>query len=192
MAKTEKNTGKQAGKRTQLSPEERQARKQAQEQKREQARIEYDGTHLYLISWKRNKQGEKVECKDAISGRFEDGVITMNTDKYNTTVVVPAVDGGCWVDVQTTTKETSSSYGRNDAYAELIRSQSKQNTIQALRGMTFTQAFDIAKKAKGFTEGITKTARPIVDRVKQAQAQRAQAQKKEQKAPKAKAGKKAA
>ena len=177
MAKknTVKNNGKKNGK--QMTAEQIKAREEAKAKKREEARLVLENGDLFIVSKKKNKDGKSVECYDRLTGRYEDNAIVINTDKYNHTIVTENADGTCWVDCVTATKETSNAYGRNNKYASLIRSQSKQNTIQALRGMTFVEALRVVSSSKRFSYGVTKVSRPSVEKSLCASAQRAIADK---------------
>ena len=173
MKKTTTTTTKATEtKRARLTEEQKKAREQEKEQKREQARLEYDGGHLYIVASRKNSKGEKIECKDNLHGRYQHNAITMGTDKYNTTVITKDAKGMCWIDVITSTKDTSRAYDRNSKFADLIKAESKQTTIQALRNLPFATVMSIVVKSKDFTEGITKQAMPIVEDCLARQAQR--------------------
>ena len=143
------------------------------EQARQEKAMQFDGKHIYFPSTKKTaKEGKTVDCKDIQTGYYTDNAIAMNCDKYNYTIVTESADGTCYVDSYTRGKETTASYARNHAYAQLIKSQSKQVAISALRGLPFAKVMEIVKSSKDFKPCTNETILAWFDNALKAQAER--------------------
>ena len=187
MAKKNTTKNTQAQKK-QLSAEQialREQKAQEKRQKAEQARIEFDGANVYLVSSKKNKKGEPVECKDVLSGLYTDKAVSINTDRYNWTIITAQADGTCYVDSYTKGKNTSASYARNNSYAKKIRGESKQNAIKATRGLPFSKFIAVCKNSKKFKPCENAQALAWIDNALKAQEARTAKATQAQEAPKA-------
>jgi len=135
--------------------------------KKEAKRIEYDSTHLYVVTKAISKAGNKYDKRIPATGNYTDKAVLLGIDGNCYIAICDDLEGGCFVRPYTRCSEKSSSYHWKSARADLCERKNLEDADALTCGMAFADLLAKVKGCKGFTQAKAKRQLQVADLVNQ-------------------------
>lgn len=135
--------------------------------KREAKRLEYDSTHLYIVTKAVSKAGRNYDKRIPANGNYTDKAVLLGIDGNCYIAICDDHEGGCFVRPYTRCSEKSSSYHWKSARADLCEQKNLDDADALTCGMSFQDLLAKVKGCKGFTQAKAKRQLQVCDLVNQ-------------------------